>query len=433
MIFSSCKGLSGLPFADVLTEDDIKDVLDSHSVKYRKRVWTPWITLWSFLSQMVDEDHSCQNVVNRFAAYRASKRLPDVSTRNGAYVAARQRMPEEIIRDLIPLTCKRLESHTPADWKWNGRSVKIVDGTMISMPDTAENQSEYPQHKTQAKGLGFPAARVSAIVSLSTGMVLDVAIGSNEGKGTGESALFRSLWHQLDPGDIVLADRYYDTYWMLAGLKMRGVDAVIRMTDRRKFHSGIVTLKKPAKCPAWMSRLDYNAYPAWIQVKVIKIAKVKGVGRVSELSLITTLTSASDQELLELYRERWHVETDFRTLKEIMGMEILRTKTPEMIRKEIYALVLAYNCICLIRAQAAKVHNKKPRKLSYTVTLRAVEAYEPYLSMKFDMDVYLKMLEHIARHEVGRQKNRWNPRVVKRRPKQRVFMMKPRADYKPGD
>lgn len=93
--------------------------------------------------------------------------------------------------------------------------MKIVDGTTVTMPDTFENQAAYPQSRTQKVGLGFAIARLVVLFSLATGAVLESALGPYRGKKTGENQLFRGLMHRLDASDVVLADRYYASYWDL--------------------------------------------------------------------------------------------------------------------------------------------------------------------------------------------------------------------------
>ncbi len=99
------------------------------------------------------------------------------------------------------------------EWKWKGRSAKLVDGTTVSMEDTEKNQKAYPQPESQKKGVGFPIARMVASISLSTGSLLDMAMGRYQGKETGEHALMRKLLDSFTEGDVVLGDRYYCSFF----------------------------------------------------------------------------------------------------------------------------------------------------------------------------------------------------------------------------
>ena len=200
---------AGLPFADVLSVDQLHRVLSDCQVEFRERIFSPLITVATFLSQVLDPDHSMRQAVARLCAYRAALQLPPCSPENRAYGKARQRLPEKVWAELTRRTGRDLLMEAPARWCWRGRDVKIVDGTTLSMPDTPANQKAYPQSASQKPGLGFPVLRMVALFSLSVGSVLDIAMGPHKGKQTGETALFRTLHHHLDEGDILLADRYF--------------------------------------------------------------------------------------------------------------------------------------------------------------------------------------------------------------------------------
>src|SRR6266849_3126463 len=196
----------GLPFADVLTEVSILDVLNEHGVKYRDRVFNPVTTIWGFLSQVLSEDHSCRDAVSRIIAHRAAQGLTACSPNAASYCNARGRLRTDVLRTLARRTAQELQAGAADGWKWNGRSVFIADGSHVSMPDTPENQASYPQPPQQQPGLGFPLARVAVLLSLATGACHDLAIAAYQGKGTGETTLLRAMYDRLKPGDVVLAD-----------------------------------------------------------------------------------------------------------------------------------------------------------------------------------------------------------------------------------
>ena len=138
-----------------------------------------------------------------------------------------------------------VHANAPYQSLWRGRSVYLVDGTILSMADTPENQNEYPQPDESRRGLAFPLLRMVSLISLNTGAVADIRFGRYMGKGTGESALFRSMMPTFKPGDIVVADKYYSNYPMLAMMAARGVDVVSALPSNRKQDSGDVIWKKP--------------------------------------------------------------------------------------------------------------------------------------------------------------------------------------------
>jgi Transposase DDE domain len=201
-----------LPFAKLLPEALIRQALEDENVAFRNTLFAPFVTLWVFLSQVLDPDHSCQAAVARFLAWRAARSLPPCSADTGAYCKARQRLPEPVLARLARATGRTPQDQAPPAWRWNGRTVKVVDGTTVSMPDTKENQDQFPQSRSQQQGVGFPIARLVVLFSLAAGTVLDAALGRYRGKQTGETALFHTLQHNLEPDDILLADRYYGSY-----------------------------------------------------------------------------------------------------------------------------------------------------------------------------------------------------------------------------
>src|SRR4051794_39099588 len=201
---------------------------------WRNRTYTPWITLGMFLSQVLADDHSCDQAVDRFQKVRYDQGLPAVSPETTSDCDASRRLPERLPWDLVRRTGRSILEGAEAAWTFHGRTVKIIDGTTESMPDTPENQAAYPQAKPQAPGVGFPIARLLVVFSLAVGTVLEAAIGPYQGKQTSELALLRQVIEEFRPGDIALADRFFCSYWTLAAWRARGVDAGGRLPQCRK-------------------------------------------------------------------------------------------------------------------------------------------------------------------------------------------------------
>jgi hypothetical protein len=300
------------------------------------------------------------------------------------------------------------------------------------MPDTPENQAAYPQLESQAPGIGFPIARLLVVFSLAVGTVLEATLGPYQGKQTSELALLRQILDQFQPGDIVLADRFFGSYWVIAALQARGVEIVVRLHQARKtdFRRGrrlgredhLVTWTKPLHVSGWMSRAESEAMPARIAVRELRVRVRDRTKRVRDLVLVTTLVDAATyraDELRGLFRQRWHAELDLRTLKTEMRMEMLRTKSPAMVRKEVAVHLLAYNLIRGIMAEAARVGEVEPRKLSFTGALHTVRSFEEghlYDRARIEADLP-RLLELIGQERVGERPDRYEPRAVKRRPK----------------
>jgi hypothetical protein len=350
-------------------------------------------------------------------------------------------LPEELFQRLVQNTGKRLQQSAPEEWLFHGRRVKSVDGTTVSMPDTPENQQEYPQPKSQKPGVGFPLARLVVIFCVVTGAVLEMAISPYRGKLTGETVLFRTLWERLETGDIVLADRYFCSFADIALLRTRGVDVVYRKHQKRpsNFRRGkrlgkydhLITWQKPQRRPSTIDAETFAALPEQIVLREIKFQIVEKGRRTKEIILITTLLDAeiyTPEELARLYNIRWQAEIDLRSLKSVMEMDVLRCKSPEMVRKEIWTHMLAYNLIRTVMAKAAEEHERLPHTTSFKGAMQTIESFRTYMLMDLTSDWYENLLHSIAYHEVGNRPGRYEPRAIKRRPKPHKLLQIPRQE-----
>jgi hypothetical protein len=360
----------------------------------------------------------------------------------GAYCKARAKLPERFLQRLACDVGVRLEDAAPASWRWRGRRVLLVDGTTVLLADTAANQAAYPQMSSQKPGVGFPILRLVVLLGLATGAALAAAMGPYTGKETGESALLRTLFSQLRPGDVLVADRYYCSYWMVVMALALGVDVVFRMHQRRHYDfrrgqrlgSGdhVVTWSKPQR-PDWMDLATYTALPESVTVRELRIPVSQRGYRVQELVLATTLVDAgsySKDDIGDLYHKRWHAELDLRSIKSYLGMEMLRCKTPAMARKELWMHLLAYNLIRKVQAQAAQQQDLTPRTLSFAGTQQALHAFRWVLLLVHDNRPLLLgcLLDVVAEHRVGNRPDRCEPRKVKRRWKTYGLLKRPRAE-----
>jgi hypothetical protein len=431
----------GLPFAQLLSARSLLEIITQEAGKTRDSIFTPVVTLCTFLAQIFSDDHSCQAAVLRLLAWRTAAGLPPCSTHTGGYCKARQRLPETLLPRLTRHTGDQLQRLAPAAWLFQGRPVKIVDGSGVSMPDTPENQHAYPQPGSQRPGCGFPVARVVVVLSLATGAILEAAIGRSKGKQTGETALFRGLHESLERGDIVLADRYYCSYFEIVTLAARGVDVVMRLHQRRRVdfrrgrHLGredhLVQWHKPAR-PAWMEEATYAALPQVLTVREVRVRVTRPGFRTKSLVVVTTLLDArcvTREDLAGLYRTRWHAELDLRSIKQTMQMDVLRCRTPEMVRKEIWGHLLVYNLIRGVMTQAAQRHGVLPRQISFQGTRQTLKAFGSILRAAPAAHVGVlveTVLVAIASQRVGDRPDRIEPRVRKRRPKQYPLMREPR-------
>ena len=428
----------GLPFANILTEASIRDVLNEQGVKYRDRVFSPVTTIWGFLSQVLSEDHSCRDAVSRIIAHRAANGNTVCSPNTASYCNARSRILTNVLSTLAMQTAEELQTSIADEWKWNGRSVFIVDGSSVSMPDTPENQRKYPQPPTQATGLGFPLARIAVLLSLATGACHDLAIAPYKGKGTGETNLFRRMYDTLKPGDVVLADALFDDYFIACELCKRGIDIVARAQYERtgsrtvlsRPDGDILVWQRPNK-PRGMTGEQYRSYPRNLIMRQVTVDARDKNNRVKQFKVITTILDVSidGRQIGDLYERRWDGEVDIRSIKSTMQMDILRCKTPDMVHKEIWTHLLAYNLLRTVMAVAANENDTEPRKVSFKGAKQALTAFAPKIEAARPEDrapLIDAMLTTIAYHRVGDRPGRWEPRARKRRPKPAARLTQPR-------
>jgi hypothetical protein len=438
----------GLPFADVLTDDGLHEALGEVKAAWNDRIYTPLATLWVFLGQVLNADQSCRAAVARLIAHRVSQGLEPCSSETGAYCQARKRLPERFFAAVARLVGRNLDARVDPQWLWKGRRVCLFDGSTVSMPDTEENRREYPLTYNQVPGTSFAPARIGAIVSLSCGAVLDLGVCRYAGKGQGEVSLLRQLWDVLRPGDVLLGDRLMSGWVGMYLLKQRGVDTVSRLSAHRRadFRKGarlgkddhVVVWKKPTSIRS-VDRATYNTLPDSITVREVRFRVEQPGFRTRSVVVVTTILDpgqASAEELASLYRARWNNELDLRSIKVTLQMDVLRCKTPELVRKEIWAHVLGYNLIRTVMAQAATIERVEPRSISFKATLQVLEAFRPLIAYRAHCgadcqeELYEQLLGAIAVHRVADRPDRFEPRMVRKGPRGYEELKRPRREIK---
>lgn len=383
-----------------------------------------------FLAQAMSADRSCQHIVNQAAVQRLTGGLPVGST--GAYCQARQRLPLELVSGLTRHLGMLIDAQVPDAWRWQGRRVRIVDGTTLTLPDTPANQAAFPQQRSQVPGLGFPICRLVGITCLASGALLNAAVGRYHGKGGDEQTLLRSVQDSFQSGDIVLGDAYFATYFFIAAMQEKGVDILMDQNGSRRastdFRRGrrlgprdhVIVIEKPKKRPIWMGEADYAEAPGTLELREFKVGSK---------TLVTTLLStgaAPKAALRTLYQSRWQVELDLRHIKATMGLGILSCKTPEMAEKEIWVYLLAYNLIRLMMAQSALLTDITPRTISFKHCLQLwVQSVQRINTADGERLAMLWVM--MAQQRVGNRPGRIEPRAVKRRPKPYPLLTKPRV------
>jgi hypothetical protein len=439
----------GLPWSDVFTAEHVEQAFEAEGVSFgdagSQPIYTMAVTFWAMISQALftGPERACRAAVTRVAAYFAVLGR-QISTNTGNYCRARARVGEGVPQRLVEGVAVRSEAIVPQEWKWLGMVVKMADGSDASMPATPENLKAYPHSTSQAEGLGFPVLRTVALVSLATGLVTAMALGPTSGKETGETALLRKLFGNLKPGEVLLADRYYSGWFMLALLQELGIHFVVRMHHLRKldFCRGrqlghkdhIVTWQKP-KRPDWMDQKTYDQMPQELEIRETYVAvPVPGFRPESIVVASSFLDNkvVSSDNLADLYRNRWRVELHLREIKSTMELDILRAQTPEMVRQELWTGILTYNLIRHSMLQSALQAGKRPCHLSFAATLQMLTASWLIASLRSGTVLCSEALITLrinsgGLHHVGKRPDRVEPRAIKRRPSSHALLTMPRA------
>jgi hypothetical protein len=416
-------------------------LLGRQTLRSRDRLFTPLVTFWAFLSQVLSPQSACRDAVRKAQAWWSLSHRQPVSTNTSAYCQARGRLSEQTLLAIHRQIAQRLECNVPTDSLWLGRRVKVVDGTTCSMPDTAKSQKAYPQPGSQKPGCGFPMMKLVGLFCLGSGALLEVARGTLR---VHESQLFRHLWSHLNPGDVVLADRGLCSFFSLSSLQERGVDCLMRLHQRRKvdFRVGkrlgpediLLNWTKPAQRPETLSAQEFNALPDSLSVRQIRLhPNIKGF-RVRTIVLATTLLDPiafPAKALGELYFQRWSVELHFREIKTLLQLDILRCLSPQMVHKELLLHMIAYNLIRCLMQQAAICHHVDLSRISFKGTLDTLHHFADAIRAagtkpRRRAQLYNQMLRLIALDQLPIRSLRFEPRAKKRRPKNYQLLTKPR-------
>ena len=415
----------------------------AHPHQWRDRFWTPLQTFCTFLWQTLHAGSPCREAVAAaLAEHAAAGRIALPSQDASAYCQARKRLPLAALQQAVHHLGQSLRDEVAGGITWCGRRVWLVDGTTCSMPDTADLQAAFSQPDGQAPGCGFPVAKVVALFCWASGAVLEAAIGP---LWMSELALWRALWPTLRPGEIVVGDRFYCSYYDFVGVMRRSCDAVFRLHQKRpddlrrgrRLGKGdhLETWQRPtwSARPRRMRRRDWKALPATLTIRLIRFTVDIPGFRSETITVATTLLDPAAyplEEIAGLYRDRWLIELRFRDIKTTMGMEVLRGKSADVVRKEIYMHLLAYNMVRSVMWQAAWRHSRPLHRLSFAGTMDRLNALEPYLQPHAGGDraerLYALLLRWIAGDLLPERPNRIEPRAVKRRPKEYPHLSRPR-------
>lgn len=454
-----------LPLADVLEAPYLAEAFEEQGVDFgrdEQAVYSPAITVWALISQVFfsGEQRSCKAAVMRVAALWAALGRRVCDTNTGAYCRARAKIPAALLRCLVKRIAEGAEAEvfdgdavspekaqaakTPpvvAAVKSRPRRGRIllVDGCTITAADTQANQAEYPQNSAQEEGLGFPILRCVGVISLVTGLLVDWACGPFCGKATGETALLRQLLDELEPGDVLVADSYYCTYWLMAACRARGVEVVMKNHHKRNDHprgarklgrgERLVVWSRPPR-PQWMSEEDYQRQPESVAMRLVDVTVARPGYRATSFCVATTILENDVYTrawISSVYNSRWIVELDLRSLKCSLGIDILRAKSPEMVRTELWSCLLAYNLIRLKMLQSCAERGRDPRSVSFATTQQLL-ATTWLLCAVIGTTAELARLGQTApcSQRIGHRDGRVEPRAIKRRPQYIALLDIPR-------
>jgi len=454
-----------LPLADVLSDQLFKDVFEEERIVFGladEDVFTPAITLWAMVSQFPfsGPGRSVKAAAGRIVSLYAQVAGRVVAQNAGNYCRAKAKIPVAALKKLTRSLASRTEykslefddlchpiEEDQADQRLSpkviasirsrvisGRLIN-VDGFTIDAPDTPENQQEYPQNSVQAEGLGFPILRCVSLISMVTGMLIDLATAPYSGKGSGETTLLRQLKGTLRPGDILAADSYYCTYWLVSMCQQIGVEVVMKNHHKRdddpigatrlNEHERTIVWLRPAR-PTWMGKREYRKVPKTLTIRLSDVSAMQPGTRSDKFTIATTLLDIEEfpsSWIGSLYQGRWIIEPDIRSIKCTMGIEHLRSQSPEAIERELWTGLLTYNLVRSKMLQAAYSFDREVRSLSFTETYQVLSTnWLLCACVGVSKPMASASLGQSACAVVGNRPGRSEPRENKRRPKVLKFM-----------
>ena len=414
-------------------------------INSRERIYSFRRVFWCFLWQMLNPQTSGREVVRQLQALFGLQGLGKNSSSDSAFCQAKARLPVALLKTAL------IDSAHCADKRAGtlcypglSREVVVVDGSTTTGADTAQNQKRFPQSRSQAPGCGFPLVKFVVLFGLARGAIRDLVIGN---KHTHELRLFRRVWQKLKSGMILLADCGFSDYCTLGDLAHRGIDVITRLHQRRdpdarlgrRLGPGerLRVFTKPILRPASLFKRIWNRLPPEITVRLITVKVQRKGFRPGLITLATTLLDVKvyPREMIEdLYLRRWKLELCLKDIKTTMGMEELRSKSPAMIEKEIYAYLVAYNLIRWIMTDAAREHSVALDRVSFKGSVDAVRHFSLALGVakagKRRRELYAILLESLAEDLIPERPGRREPRAVKRRPKPFALLTKHRRCYR---
>lgn len=428
---------NSLSLTSMLSSDLVSETANELNLGFRNRIFTPFLTLFAFLSQIFNDDHSCRHAVAEVNALFLAKKLKLCSFGTSSFCKAKARLSLNFLRIIALKLNAKIENSANEKWNWKHGRVVVVDGTGFSMPDTPDNLTFFPRHNSKKSNVGFPVGRLVAIFSLATGALIDAEIAPWKGKESGELTLLNRLWGCFKSGDTLLGDSLYSSYWVVAKALQSNLHVVAEFREScgwrlsKKKHDQIITISNPSKKSPCLSDKEHNALPSQITVRVVRLICAPNGFRPKRKTIVTTHLNSKTvtaYDVCALYKQRWQVEINLRSIKTVLGMDVLRGKTQEMVKKEVWAHLIAYNLIRITMVNTASVLKKLPNEISFRATSQAlcVIRFMVLLTGKSEgIDLFL--ITMLSSTKVGHRPDRYEPRALKRRKKNFAFLSQPRG------
>jgi hypothetical protein len=415
------------------TLNSIREVLPDRAVEaacraagwaYRKRLIPPVVVVLHMILAAIWPEES-------FAASwqvvwdTMVSRLPHANGRSpgsGTLAKARARVPLSVWKDLFDWLAEQAAKLSAPFDKWRGLRVVLLDGTTVSMPDEGKLFAAFGRGSGKHGLYKYPLARLVTLVLANTQAIIAYALGRYD---EAENTLAWQILGTLRPGDLLVGDRRYAAAHFYARYLAQGVDYLTRMNERLKvrklkvfavyadgsFAAGIKINKKYRKADPTL--------PEFVTARIIQVAaRIRGKRTV--LWLVTSLLDPDRYpaaEIAALYLRRWRIETLFRNVKVELGADVLRSKTPDGIRKEVAARLVALNVIRSIILQAAGEHGADPLRLSFVHAVRAILSFAPALATEPPWKlplIYRALLCEIASHQNPVRAGRIERRAIRR-------------------
>jgi hypothetical protein len=401
---------------------------DAHS---RDRCWNLRLVFWTFLWQVAQAGASCREAIRQAQAcclLSGRKRPPDQAS---PYCQARSALPLERLQQIHDRLVGEAQAALADKDLWCGHRVQVVDGSTVTAPDTPENQAAYPQQSVQKPGCGFPIVRMVALLNLATGLLTAWTTGHWRQH---ELSLFQRLWDYLRAGDVLLADRGFCNWGLLAQCLMRDLHAVLRVKGKRRrdFRCGqrlsrnerLVQWRKPYKRAETISQKQWKRLPQVLTLRLVRCCIDIPGFRTRQVTLVTTLLDSAQYPpaaLGQLYYRRWAMELTLRNLKTTLQMDHLSCKTPENLDREIRMHFLVHNLVRRLMLEAARRYRVPLDRISFAGALAVARRYAEALlqarSERRRAQLRQELVRVLAADLVPDRPGRHEPRAVKRRPK----------------